>query len=77
MGILQYLGLDDLADSVNELTSGLDELREEIVSSVIGPGEELKQTIHDIANSVSGETKSDATSTISETTTPPPSSQES
>ncbi len=54
MGILQYLGLDDLADSVNELTSGLDELREEIITSVIGPGEELKNTVNEIAGSVSG-----------------------
>lgn len=49
MGLLQYLGLDDLADSVNELTSGIDELKDEIISSVIGPGEELKNTVTDIA----------------------------
>lgn len=57
MGILQYLGLDDLADSVNEFTSGLDELRDEVVSSIIGPTEELKDTVHDIAGSLNGETK--------------------
>jgi hypothetical protein len=56
MGLLQYLGLDDLADSVNELTTGFEELRDEIVTSVIGPGEELKSTISDITGSItSGE----------------------
>jgi hypothetical protein len=54
MGLLQHLGLDDLADSVNEFTSGFDELRDEIISSVIGPGEELKNTVDDIAGSVTG-----------------------
>jgi len=54
MSFLQYLGLDDLADSVNEFTSGFEELRDEIISSVIGPGEELKETVHDIAGSISG-----------------------
>lgn len=58
MGILQYLGLDDVADSVNELTSGFDELRDEIISSVIGPGEELKSAIDEIASTV---TSSEAT----------------
>ena len=52
MVFLNYLGLDDLADSVNELTNGFDELREEIVSSVVGSGEELKNTIDDIGNSL-------------------------
>ncbi len=55
MGFLNYLGLDDLADSVNELTSGFDELREEIVTSVAGSGEELKNTIDDIGNSLNKE----------------------
>ena len=54
MGFLQYLGLDDLADSVNEFTSGFEELRDEIISSVVGSGEELKETVHDIAGSISG-----------------------
>lgn len=53
MGILQYLGLDELADSVNELTVGFEELREEIVTSVIGPASDLKDTVNDIAGSVS------------------------
>lgn len=54
MGFLQFLGLDELADSVNELTSGIDELRDEIISSVIGSGEELKSTVDDIAGSIAG-----------------------
>lgn len=55
MGIFQLLGLDDLADSVNELTTGFDELKEEIISSVIGPGEELKNTVTDIAGTIKEE----------------------
>ncbi|MGV9001408.1 MAG: hypothetical protein ACOH18_00405 [Candidatus Saccharimonadaceae bacterium] len=54
MGFLQMLGLDDLADSVNELTTGFDELREEIITSVIGSGTELKETVNDIAESIRG-----------------------
>ncbi len=52
MGLLNFLGLDDLADGVNELTSSLDELRSEIVDSIIEPSEELKSTITDISDSV-------------------------
>jgi hypothetical protein len=52
MGLLQYLGLDDLADSVNEFTTGFDELKDEIISSVVGPAEELKNTVTDIASEV-------------------------
>lgn len=63
MGFLQYLGLDDLADSVNELTTGIDELREEIVSSVMGTGEELKSTVNDIAGSIKGIASADASAT--------------
>ena len=56
MGFLQYLGLDELADSVNELTTGFEELRDEIVTSVIGPTEDLKNTIGEITGSItSGE----------------------
>lgn len=52
MGFLQMLGLDDLADSVGELTSSIDELKEDFISSVLGPGEDLKNTISDIATEV-------------------------
>jgi hypothetical protein len=52
MGLLQYLGLDDLADSVNEFTTGFDELKDEIISSVVGPTEELKNTVTDIVSEV-------------------------
>ena len=62
MGIFQFLGLDDLADSVNELTAGIDELREEIVSSVIGPGEELKDAVNDITGAIKEEVSSIETS---------------
>ena len=55
MGFLQYLGLDDLADSINEFTTELDGLREEVVNSVVGPTEELKSTVNDIAHSVTSE----------------------
>lgn len=56
MGFLQYLGLDDLADSVNEFTTEMDGLRNEIVNSVVGPTEELKNTVDDIAGSLTGST---------------------
>lgn len=52
MGLLQYLGLDDLADSVNEFTTGLDELKDEIINSVVGPTEDLKNTVTDIVSEV-------------------------
>lgn len=52
MGFLQYLGLDDLADSVNELTTEIDGLRDEIITSVVGPAEELKNTVGDITQSI-------------------------
>lgn len=55
MGIFQLLGLDDLADSVNELTTSIEELKEDIVTSVIGPGEELKNTVTDIAGTIKEE----------------------
>lgn len=58
MGIFQYLGLDELADSVNDLTTSFDELKEEIITSVIGPGEELKNTVTDIAGSIKEEVSS-------------------
>lgn len=46
------LGLDDLADSVNELTSGIEGLRDEFISSVVGSGEELKQTVDEISEAI-------------------------
>ena len=52
MGLLHYFGLDDLADSVNEFTTGIDGLKEDIINSVIGPGEELKNTVNDIVSEV-------------------------
>jgi len=52
MGLLDYLGLDDLADGIREFTDGIDELKQEIISSVVGPGEELKNTVNDITDSV-------------------------
>lgn len=55
MGFLQYLGLDDLADSINEFTTEIDGLRDEIIGSVVGPTEELKSTVDDIANAVTTE----------------------
>lgn len=52
MGFLHYFGLDDLADSVNEFTESFDELKTEIISSIVDPGVELKETVNDIADSV-------------------------
>jgi len=55
MGILNYFGFDELADSIRELTDGIDELKQDILTSVVGPGEELKDTVNDIAGSVTND----------------------
>lgn len=52
MGLLNLLGLDDLADSVNDLTSDIQGLRDDIIESVVGPGEDLKNTATDIVDSI-------------------------
>jgi hypothetical protein len=54
MGLLNYFGLDDLADGIRDFTDGIDELKNEIITSVVGPGEELKNTVNEIAGSISG-----------------------
>ena len=56
MSLLNFLGLDDLADGIREFTDGIDELKQDIVESVIGPSEELQNTVNDIAGSITGET---------------------
>lgn len=66
MGFLQYLGLDDLADSVNEFTTEMDSLRNEIVDSVVGPTEELKNTVDDITGSLTDSTDASAQSSSKE-----------
>ena len=68
MSFLSYLGLDDVADGIREFTDGFDELKQEIISSVIGPGEELKNTVGDIVESVSSQV-SDTTSAITDSAT--------
>lgn len=52
MSFLSYLGLDDLADDIREFTDGLDALKQDVITSVIGPGEELKNTVSGIVESV-------------------------
>ncbi len=68
MSFLSYLGLDDVADGIREFTDGFDELKQEILSSVIGPAEELKNTVGEIAQSVTTQV-SDTTSAISDSAT--------
>jgi hypothetical protein len=58
MGFLEYLGLDDLANSVSDLTTEIDGIREDIITSVVGPAEELKNTVGDITQSIQGEISS-------------------
>ena len=53
MGLLNYFGFDEFADGIKELTDGFDELKQDIVESVIGPGDELKDTVNEIAGSMS------------------------
>ena len=52
MGLLNLFGLDDLADSVNELTADIQGLKDDIIESVVGSGEELKNTVTEIADSI-------------------------
>lgn len=54
MGFLQDLGLDDLLSSVREMTDQFDELKDEIITSIMEPGTELKETIQDSAASLTG-----------------------
>ena len=65
MSFLSYLGLDDLADDIREFTDGLDGLKQDIIDSVLGPGEELKNTVGDIANSIT-EQVHDTTAAVSD-----------
>lgn len=59
MSFLNFLGLDDLADDLQHLTDGIDGLKQDFIDSVIGPGEELKNTVDDIAGSITS-TKTDS-----------------
>lgn len=56
MGLLNLLGLDELADGLNEFTEGFDALKGEFIESVLGPGEELKSTVDEIAGSITNGT---------------------
>jgi phage-related minor tail protein len=55
MGILQYLGLDELADGIQEFTEQIDGLRDDIVSSIMETADDSKQAVADISESLSGE----------------------
>ena len=55
MGILQYLGLDELADGIQEFTEQIDGLRDDIVSSIMETVDDSKQAAADISESLSGE----------------------
>ena len=55
MSFLNLLGLDDLADDLQHLTDGIDGLKQDFIDSVIGPGEELKNTVDDITGSITGD----------------------
>lgn len=46
------LGIDDIVQSVNEFAEELDGLRDEIVTSLVEPGKELKDTVDDISESL-------------------------
>lgn len=56
MGILNLLGLDELADGINEFTESFDALKGELIDSVLGPGEELKNTVGEITDAVTNGT---------------------
>lgn len=54
MSLLNLLGLDDLADGINEFTSGFDQLKGEFIDSIVGPSEDLKSVVDDISGSITG-----------------------
>ena len=55
MGLLDLLGLNDIADGIRDFTTEIDGLKSEIIDSVIGPGEELKDTVNDITGSLAND----------------------
>lgn len=55
MGLLDMLGLNDIADGIREFTTEIDGLKTEIIDSVVGPGEELKDTVNDITGSLTND----------------------
>lgn len=64
MGLLDLLGLNDIADGIREFTTEIDGLKTEIIDSVVGPGEDLKDTVNDITGSLANDiTPLDASNT--------------
>ena len=55
MGLLDMLGLNDIADGIREFTTEIDGLKTEIIDSVVGPGEELRDTVNDITGSLTND----------------------
>lgn len=44
MGLLDYLGLDDLASDIREFTNNIDGLKDDLISSVMGAAEDTAPT---------------------------------
>ena len=53
MGFFDELGLGDLLSSVREMSDEISTLKDDVISSVAGPTDDLKSTFHDITGSIS------------------------
>ena len=63
MGFFQDLGLDEIVSSFRDMAEAVDGLKEDIVSSVIQPGTDFKDTIQDISNTVTNGDSTDISAT--------------
>ena len=63
MGFFQDLGLDEIVSSFRDMAEAVDGLKEDIVSSVIQPGTDFKDTIQDISNTVTNGDGTDISAT--------------
>ena len=63
MGFFQDLGLDEIVSSFRDMAQAVDGLKEDIVSSVIQPGTDFKDTIQDISSTVTNGDTPDVSAT--------------
>lgn len=54
MGFFEDLGIGDLVSGIRDMSNEITGLKDEIISSVVGPTDDLQNTIQDIASSVTG-----------------------
>ena len=63
MGFFQDLGLDEIVSSFRDMAQAVDGFKEDIVSSVIQPGTDFKDTIQDISSTVTNGDTPDVSAT--------------